>query len=639
VKAETERLEREKATARQAEQQKLAALKAEQERVASVRAEKERLAAAALESARLATAKREQERLAAERSAAVAETSRSAGVVKPDEKKPVPSAEALEKSRAAKAALREKAIDQYKTIIEKYPNTASAAAASAKLKELGVAVAIPVQAVAVEALPENAKVLNLEVAQFAGVELNLLSQPQSYAVARRFSVPFELLNRGNGSDSFMIESAFPAEFAAVFTAASAPDTPVNQTPLLAPGESFKGVLSLLMPAASIDGRRVNYPVKVSSRLLPEATQSREVQFTASAPLIRAVLKSDRNQPLPGEKVTYRVAVLNVGSAAAQDVSFRLSYPPQLEPVDYAAAGFRQDSKASLVIDGLQIKSGESREFNIPFLLKEDSMAGQELLTRADLTNTLLNTNASFVSNAAYVQQQRNIVVRHAAERLTVIPGQTLNVPFVVTNSGNGREQLKIASNVKGARETVVFHDLNRDGIRQATEPVITEIGPLAPKEEVSIVMEIKTPRSAADGSEGAAQISFAPEGDATRTVSGATRLVYSRPVLEMAMSGGDARLKPGEVASFNLTLTNRGSNLARVVELQSVWPDKLELVAADPGTSSTNNGSIQWKFKELGAGEKRVIKVSFRVKPGISMGTNIQVKNIMNYEDQLGNRY
>ena len=536
--------------------------------------------------------------------------------------------------------MREKAIAQYKSIIEKYPKSASATAAAAKLKDLGVAVAVPQQSAVSEQQPENARVLSFEVAQFAGVEINLPDPPQAYPVGSRLSIPFALVNRGNGTDSFYLESGFPNEFAAVFAAVSTPDSLINQTPSIGPGESFRGVISLLMPASSIDGRRINYPVKVASRFLPEATQSRVVAMTASAPLVRAVLKADKSQPLPGEKVTYRVAILNVGSAAAQDVSFRLNFPPQMEAVDYAAAGFRQEMKAALVIDGLQIKSGESREFSLTFQLKEDSMAGQELVARAELTNNTLKTNATFVSSASYVQHQRGIQVRPAAERLVAIPGQTINVPFVVTNTGNGREKLTVASSLKGARDAVIFHDLNRDGIRQASEPVITEIGPLAPKEEVSIVMEIKTPRTATDGSDGLAQISFSSDVDAARTFTGSTRLAYSRPVLDMVMTGGGgSRLKPGEVASFDLTITNRGSNLARVVDLQSAWPEKLELVAADPLSSSAVNSTILWKFKELGAGEKRTIKVSFRVKPGTSMGTNIQVKNILSYEDQLGNRY
>jgi hypothetical protein len=107
----------------------------------------------------------------------------------------------------------------------------------------------------------------------------------------------------------------------------------------------------------------------------------------------------------------------------------------------------------------------------------------------------------------------------------------------------------------------------------------------------------------------------------------------------MAVNNRDGRLKPGEITSFELIISNRGSNLARIVELQSSWPEQLEMVAADPANSAQSSNGYVWKFSELGAGEKRTIKVSFRVKPGIGVGSSLQVKNVMRYEDQLGNRY
>ena len=627
-KAEAERLAQEKIAmaaraAEESEQKKQALLKAEQERVAAQRIEKERQATAAAETAQRDAARQEQARIVAE---------------KAEEQAQARARDAAENIRASKAALREKAIAQYRATLEKYPASKAADSAAAKLKELGVVVAPP-QAAALEQPPENAQILRLEVAPFAGLEFNLTTRPQAYNVLQRISLPFEVTNRGNGSDSFYLESGFPAEFAAGFAAAAQPEQAVNQTAILAPGESFKGVINLVIPPTSIDGLRISYPVKAASRLLSEATQSRQVTITAAAPLLRAIVKTDKLQLLPGEKAVYRVTVLNVGSTAAQGVTLRLNFPPQLEALDYAAAGFRQEMKAALVLDGLQVKSGESREFSLLFQLKEDSPAGQELLTRAELVNTTLKTAAVFVSNAAYVQQQHGVLVRTASERQVVIPGQALFVPFVVTNSGNVREKFRIVSSVKGAQEAIVFQDINRDGARQANEPLVTEVGPLAPKEEAGLVMEIKTSRSAVDGSLGSAQIVFSSEGDDSRSSTAVVQFVYSRPLLQMAMTARDGRLKPGEVASFDLTITNLGSSLARVVELQGTWPEQLELIAADPSGSPAGSGNVLWNFKELGAGEKRTIKVSFRVKPGTGVGTNIQVRNLLSYEDQLGNRY
>jgi outer membrane protein assembly factor BamD (BamD/ComL family) len=620
LRQDREKVEQQQRAAVAGDAAQRAAAQKEQERIAALRSEKERQAASAAEASRQAAAKQEQAQLA--------------GVIAGQN----PQRDATKNARASKTVLREKAIAQYKIIIEKYPKSKAAATAAVKLKELGVAVALP-QAVAAEPLSENAQVMRFEVAPFAGLEFNLSAKPQAYPVSQRIAIPFEVTNRGNGDDSFYLESGFPAEYAAAFAAVSQPEQAVNQTTTLAPGEVFKGVITLVIPPDSIDGLRISYPVKAASRLLSEATQSREVTLTAAAPLLRAVVKTDKVQLAPGEKAVYRVSVLNVGSTAAEGVVLRLNFPPQLEPVDYAAAGFKQEMKSALVLDGVQIKSGESKEFRLTFQLRDDSLAGQELLVRAELVNTPLKTVAVFVSNAAYVQQQFGVQIQSVSGRQVVIPGQLLFVPFVVSNTGNVREKFMITAAVKGAQDAVIFQDLNRDGVRQPNEPIVTEVGPLAPKEEAGIVMEIQTPRNATDGSQGSAQIDVSSEGNASRSSSGTVQFVYSRPVLQMVMTAPEGRLKPGQVASFDLTITNRGSNLARVVELQGTWPDQLELIAAEPAVSSASTGSILWKFKELGAGEKRTIKVSFRVKSGIGVGTNIQVKNLLSYEDQLGNRY
>ena len=105
------------------------------------------------------------------------------------------------------------------------------------------------------------------------------------------------------------------------------------------------------------------------------------------------------------------------------------------------------------------------------------------------------------------------------------------------------------------------------------------------------------------------------------------------------MSGKGGRLKPGEVSSFELNFTNRGSNMAKGVELQSTMPKDLELVASDPAFARNASGDYLWRFEELGASEKRTIKVTFRVRSGTAVGTSIQVKNVLKYQDQLGNRY
>jgi uncharacterized membrane protein len=659
VQREKERIAAEKAAKAKAEQlasmereriaaEQAAKLKAEQERVAAMKAAAERKAVeAATEKARIDAAQREKERIAAEQAVQLkAEQERAAMRAEAERKAAEAAAVAAEKvriaeekTRAARSAYREKAIAQYRAIIGTYPDTPAAATAAAKLRELGLAVALPV-GTSTEPLAENAQVLRLEVAQYSGFEVNLLPFPESFSVALPITVPFEILNRGNGRDAFTLESAFPAEFNARFTAATNPGVVISQTPLLAPGDTFKGAVQLSIPSSSIDGQRITYPIKVASSVIKEASQSREIRLTVSAPLLRAVLNVERSQVLPGEKMVYRIAVLNVGSTSAQDVTLRLNFPQQLEPLDFVSAGFRREKNSALVSAGLQLKPGENREFSIAFQLTEDSLAGQEIAVHAELINNPLQRTAAFVSNVASVQLRHGVMVRAVSKRLTVIPGQSVNVPFVVTNTGNVREKFKVTSRVTESLDAISFLDFNRDGIRQTSEPVINKIGPLLPKEEASVVMEIKTSRSAVDGSQENVAMTLTADGDSNSSATEATQLVYSRPVLKLDMVGRSGSLKPGDVATYDLNIVNTGSNLAQTVELKSVWPEQLELVASDPVSSAVAaDGRIVWRFKEVGAGEKRSIKVSFRVKADTGAGTNVQVKNVLIYEDQMGNKY
>ncbi|BBA71678.1 hypothetical protein YM18_3168 [Geobacter sulfurreducens] len=643
-KAAAERLAAEKATREKAEAERVAAQKAAEEKSAAERLAAEKTAAELRAAEQAAAAKIEAERVAAEqgrRDREAAERLAAEKTVRQQEEAEQQSAvrRAEEQKRVA---LREKAVAEYKSLIDRFPGTRAAAAAAAKLAEMGITHVAPSPAVAAAppALPEkNAQILTLEVGQFADADLMIQPPAQGLEAGKRHEIPFEVVNRGNGADSFYLESGFPSEFGAQFADAGRKEIPINLTPSLAPGERFRGILSIAVPREAIDGQKLVYPIKVASRLDREASQARDIFLTASAPLLRAVVKTDKNQVLPGEKVSYRVVLLNIGTAAAQGVALRLNYPPQYEPVGFGEAGFKQEMKAALVLDGMRLVSGESREFEVTFQLKDEAIARQELFLRADLVNSELQTRDSFISAAAVVKPVSGVAVRTASEKLVVIPGQQVSIPLVVTNTGNQREDVIIKPNLPPNVAYTVYHDLNRDGIRQNNEPIINHVGPLAPKEESYVILDLSTPFSESDGTAATVSLAFEPETDQARGALASLRLLYSRPVVDLVMSGKGGRLKPGEVSSFELNFTNRGSNMAKSVELQSTMPKDLELVASDPSFARNANGDYLWTFDELGASEKRTIKVTFRVRSGTAVGTSIQVKNVLKYQDQLGNRY
>ena len=669
-KAAAEKLAAEKLAAEKAAAEKTAADKVAAEKVAAEKVAVEKAAAqrAALEKAAADSAARRAAERAAERAAyekAVAEKAASEKIAEENAAAErlaakVAAAEevAAERSAAKKAAaerarvaktespakqvkatdMRDKAIEAYKAVVDKYPGTAAASSATAKLHQLGVEYPALQKVAAAPAPGSVSQVFNLEVAQFGDMDIQFGPAPETEVVGKRFSIPFDIVNTGNGRDSYSLESGFPPEFDFHFAAATSPDVPIDSTPTLEIGAKFKAVAVATIPRGQIDGQRSLYPVKAISNFAKEVSQSREIALVASAPLLRAVVKNDKVKLLPGEKISYRISLLNIGTAAARGVTLRLSYPPQYE-LSSLPEGFKQETKASLILDGLQLKSGESNDFNFTFQLKDEALAEQELFLRADVINNDLDKKESFVSSTSVVQRVSGVAARTTAEKLVVIPGQVTAIPLVITNAGNSREVFTIKAEIADSKTYAFFDDLNRDGKRQMNEPIINHVGPLSPKEEAYIVLEIATPVTANDGAIAPLSVTFEPENASDKSAVVHLQLTYSRPILELAMAGKGGKLKPGEVSSLELSCVNRGSNMAKQVILQSVIPAQLELVAADPAFNKADSGIYTWRFDELGAGEQRNIKVSYRVKPGIAVGTSMQMKNLLNYQDQIGNRY
>lgn len=646
-KAEEERRAKEQdeaerlAAVKKAEEQRQAALEAERQKLADQKAEEERLAREKAEAERVAAVKAaEEKRLAAEKAAAAMaeQKERELAIARKAEAEQ----RAVEKVRQDKDVLKEKAIVEYKGILNRFPGTRASQVAAARLKELGVAVALPAAVSSAPAAAETAgaaQMLTLEVAQYAAFEFDVQSPTRPVDVAHKTVIPFEVQNRGNGNDSFYLASAFPAEFGARFVAASDPEQAINQTPVLASEERFKGLLLVSIPPSAIDGLRFAYPVKAASQFAGEASRSRVVTLAAAAPLLRAVVKTDNLQVLPGEKVQYRIAVLNVGSTTARDVTLRVNFPAQYQPVEYSAAGFRQEMNAALVLDGLTLNPGESRDLTATFQLKDESLAKEELVVRADLLNNVLQTRATFLSNATLVLPFSAVVVRMADERIIAIPGQTVTIPARVINKGNYRERFKLAVPSTPFGNVVICNDLNRDGVRQAGEPEVTVVGPLGPNEEMALLLEVNTPQSAQDGTHEKLTLTATPESGHGKVVTAESLLGYSRPVVQLTMKGREGRMVPGELLNVELNVRNHGSNLAKLVELDVRWPDQVELVTADTATCRSQSGGSSWCFSELGAGEKRVVKASFRIKSGTGVGTGVQLKSVLSYQDHVGNRY
>ncbi len=542
--------------------------------------------------------------------------------------------------------MKERAIKQYQSVQEKFPGTQAASLAAERLKGLQVGSPAPDRKPGrvTETLRggtgggNTANIVNLEVGQYAAADFSVRPITKSREAGMNISVPFEVVNRGNGPDSFILEEGFPTEYKARIAAVAHPELTLASTPQLAPGESFAGIVALTVPAAIVDGQRIAYPIRLVSKFDRDISLSKEISLVFSAPLLRMVVRPDKEIVLPGETVTYKMALLNVGSATAKKISFSLSYPAQYEPVEPLPAGFRRDGMSRLAVDEMEVASGGKKEFTVSFRLRDEALAGQELFCRAELHNSALQLSEAFLSSAAVVGKVAGVVVRVQNERRTVLPGERVVIPVSVVNMGNLRENLTIKTSIPSSMRYAIYRT-GGSGVKQTDELVTGSLSSLSPREEVSLKIELFVPASVTDKSETSFTITFEPESDRNKSAVALVHLVYSRPVVTLEMEAKSGRLKPGEIAHLVLTAVNSGSSMAKDVEVMSLLPERIDVVASEPVASDGQKGEHIWQFSELGPGEKRSIVLAYRVRPGVAAGTNLQIENRFRYKDQLGNSY
>lgn len=214
-------------------------------------------------------------------------------------------------------------------------------------------------------------------------------------------IPFEIVNRGKNREEFLLEASAPTENGIVIAAAEQADTPLSRI-ALAPGETFRGLMTVRMPADRVDGHRGTITVKAVSAKYSDVIHSRETLLIASAPLVRVVAKPQVKKAAPGEQVRYRVTVLNIGSVAAQGLTARIQAPQQMDFAESPTAGYRLEGGAVVYrID--RIEPGKLEEIQVDFKLRSDSRKGAELKPQIEVVNGKLQRKDTFGASSLTIQ--------------------------------------------------------------------------------------------------------------------------------------------------------------------------------------------------------------------------------------------
>lgn len=218
------------------------------------------------------------------------------------------------------------------------------------------------------------------------------------------TLPVEITNRGKQSEEFILSVTAPKEYDAALIKPDKPEENITHLKLAA-GEVFKGAVSFRMPAEMVDGHRSPVSVTAVSTKFSDVQFQKEVIVVSAAPLVRAVAKLAKQKVTAGEKLRYRVMVLNAGSLPARNLTVRLQLPPQVDFQNAPDTAFKQEPDGTLVFKIEQVDIGRLAEINLDVQVRENSAVGQELRGHVEIVNGNLQRKDIFTASASTIQQK------------------------------------------------------------------------------------------------------------------------------------------------------------------------------------------------------------------------------------------
>lgn len=460
-------------------------------------------------------------------------------------------------------------------------------------------------------------------------------------------IPLRIINAGNAEDSFSLRTTLPPEYQPVFYADTngngRPDTgerPIQSTPPLDMNGGFSVLLQIRVPKQAADGLTKEFEVLVFSKFDPNIAQLVKASATARGPLIRADFKVDKGRVRPGDRLSFTLILENTGSAEAREVKFQYGYHPNLVFLSADPTPHIVEQVTRMLAWKMDtLPSGATRQMKVHFKVGDEARAGQDIVNHGSLDISAGGEPMLLASPIVVVRQVAMVKLEGSQEEMAVTPGDVLDLPYVIKNTGNGADGFRLRVEGSDVLEALVYHDQNNDGLYQLTEPVLTETPELASREAFPVMVRIKVPLHQSDGQKLEARLIARSKLDQAVFADTTKLFHYTLPIVNVSTQQGSRESVPGGIISYQLTAINSGSGIARDVVITDLLPAELQYVHSDPEPFKREEGDLEWRVAELAPNQKKVFIVNLKTRPGLRAGTVIQKETRIRYSDLNGNRY
>jgi uncharacterized membrane protein len=213
--------------------------------------------------------------------------------------------------------------------------------------------------------------------------------------------------------------------------------------------------------------------------------------------------------------------------------------------------------------------------------------------------------------------------------LQTVAGSTFTYTIAVSNRGDCMlDHVGIVHTVQGPPGSSIVGSTPKADSVSGLTATWKDIGPMAPGEVKVLVVSVKAPAGAADGSKYTGKV------DATATSGSDTfkqTALVSGPQVRVTGTGSCSlvgsktgashkEVKGGEAFNVYISLLNSGGVPCRNVSVALPMDDSLQFVKCT-NSCSVDGRTIRWTIAEIGPGSSRTLVATLRVPTGATAGT------------------
>lgn len=444
------------------------------------------------------------------------------------------------------------------------------------------------------------------VSQVAGVDVSPATSSEVGFASAQLVFPTIIRNTGNGTDSYALAlSGVPAGWTAVIyrddngdgILQSGETTVVSNTGSLGHETEYKVLVKITVPSSVADGAVANVTLTATSAFNSGVHDTSVMTVTINQAVVDVVKVASITNPKPGDEITYTITWENTGSADAHElvitdpINMNLTYvagsmvydgdTTDMNPgvvitddadLDNGDYGFTAAGTVTVLVGN--VSAGAKGSLVIRVTVNSGILAGESIsniatATYKDPDDNVLNIDSD--PSVVTIAIKAGVDVNIPASTLNVTPGDTIQIPFSVTNTGNAPDVVD-GSYTSTILTYEMWIDFDGNGIIDNGDVLATDTdgdgypdtGTIQPGQTLYFIAKAVVPVGTSDLSADLLNMVGTSSNDNTISDSDSISIIVHAPILAMVKSVSPTGPQtPGTVLTYTLVITNSGTGVAK----------------------------------------------------------------------------